>query len=194
MMQRLDAGVAEVLAALDRHGLRENTLVIFTSDNGGERFSDMGPLSGNKMDLREGGIRVPAFMRWPRGLPAGRETHQAAITMDWTATILAAAGVSPHRDFALDGINLLPVCRGETPVQPRTLAWRTSQRVRRNALRHGDWKYLHDGKEEYLFDLERDPAEKHDRKAEQRARFAELKELFRAWEKGMLEPMTLENR
>ena len=194
MIQRLDAGVAELLEALDKHGLRENTLVIFTSDNGGERFSDMGPLSGSKMQLREGGIRVPALLRWPKGLPAGRETDQPAIAMDWTATILAAARVQPHPAFPLDGIDLVAVCRGDTPVQSRTLAWRTFQRTKHKALRHGDWKYLHDGEREYLFDVVRDPGEKHDLKAEQPERFEELTKRFREWEAQMLPPVNVENR
>jgi arylsulfatase A-like enzyme len=194
MMKRLDDGVAEILAALDKNGLRENTLVIFTSDNGGELFSEMGALSGNKMQLREGGIRVPAMMRWPGGHAAGRETDQVAITMDWTATILAAARVQPDPRYPLDGVDLLPVSRGGNPVQSRTLAWRTFQRTEQKALREGDWKYLYDGKSEYLFNVVRDPGEKHDLKAEHPARLKELKNLFREWEAQMLEPVPAEDR
>jgi hypothetical protein len=95
---------------------------------------------------------------------------------------------------ALDGINLFPVVRGERPAQPRTLVWRTFQRDRQKALRHGDWKYLHDGKQEYLFEVMRDPSEKQDRKAEEPKRFEELKELFRVWETSVLAPVTLENK
>jgi arylsulfatase A-like enzyme len=194
MMERLDAGIAAILAALDQHGIGENTLVIFTSDNGGEQFSRMAPLSGRKMQLREGGIRVPAIARWPGVLPAGRETDQVAITMDWTATILAAARVPTLANDHFDGIDLLPICRGEQPGQSRTLAWRTFQRTQHKALRQGDWKYFHDGQREYLFNLGLDPAEANDLKGEQPERFVALKKLYTEWEAQMLPPIALPDR
>ncbi len=77
-----------MLAALDDKGLARDTIVVFTSDNGGERFSDNWPLVGGKMDLMEGGIRVPYVVRWPARTPAGATTDQLAITMDWVADFL----------------------------------------------------------------------------------------------------------
>jgi arylsulfatase A-like enzyme len=189
MIKRLDDGIGAILAALDKAGLRENTLVVFTSDNGGEKYSQMEPFAGKKMQLWEGGIRVPAMMRWPRVLTADKKNDQVAITMDWTATILAAAQVQLDPGSPLDGINLLPVCRGDAPIQSRTIAWRTFQRTRHKALRHGDWKYLHDGKSEHLFNVVRDPGEKHNLKSENPERLEELKNLFRDWEAQMLEPV-----
>ena len=107
MIREMDEGIGRVLAALDETGAREDTLVVFSSDNGGERFSDSYPLMGKKMDLLEGGIRVPYIVRWPaRGLSAGQTYEQLAIGMDWTATFLAAAGISAHPDYPLDGIDL----------------------------------------------------------------------------------------
>ena len=94
MMKSMDAGIGRVLKALERAKLDRDTLVIFTSDNGGERYSYNWPFSFQKMYLYEGGTRVPAIVRWPGVIPAGRVTDQAAITMDWTATIL---GVDRHR-------------------------------------------------------------------------------------------------
>ena len=108
MMRILDEGVGRVMKTLRAAGLDRNTLVIFTSDNGGERFSYQWPFSGDKGDLLEGGIRVPAIVRWPGTVPANRVTHQMAITMDWTATILAAAGAKAADGYPLDGIDLLP--------------------------------------------------------------------------------------
>src|SRR4030095_8548372 len=99
MMKSLDEGVGRVLRALEAAGHARRTLVVFTSDNGGERFSYTWPFTGQKCALHEGGIRVPAFVRWPGVLPAGRTTEQVAVTMDWTATILAAAGARPHPDY-----------------------------------------------------------------------------------------------
>ena len=94
MMTRMDAGIGRVLAALKRAKIDRQTLVIFTSDNGGERYSYNWPFSFQKGFLFEGGIRVPAIVRWPGVIPAGRVTEQAAITMDWSATLLAVTGTA----------------------------------------------------------------------------------------------------
>src|SRR6266540_1530188 len=109
MMKSMDAGIGRVLKALARAKLERQTLVIFTSDNGGERYSYNWPFSFQKMFLWEGGTRVPAMVRWPGVIPAGLVTEQAAITMDWTATILAAAGTSADAAYPLDGEDLLSV-------------------------------------------------------------------------------------
>jgi arylsulfatase A-like enzyme len=98
MVLELDAGVGEVLKALDRIGAARNTIVIFTSDNGGERFSDTWPFIGQKGELLEGGIRVPMFVRWPARIKAGQRSDQANISMDWVPTLLAAAGAKALRD------------------------------------------------------------------------------------------------
>src|SRR4029079_7444041 len=116
MMRSMDAGIGRVLAALKQHGLDRKTLVIFTSDNGGERYSFNWPFSFEKSYLWEGGIRVPAIARWPGVIPAGRETAQAAITMDWTTTSLAAAGAKADARYPLEGDDLMPVCRGVRDV------------------------------------------------------------------------------
>ncbi|HEY0592365.1 MAG TPA: sulfatase-like hydrolase/transferase, partial [Thermoanaerobaculia bacterium] len=109
MLERADEGIGRILATIDRLGLRENTLVIFTSDNGGEWLSHMGPLFNRKGTLWEGGLGVPCVFRWPARLPGKRVSRQPAITMDLTATILAAAGATPRADRPLDGIDLLPI-------------------------------------------------------------------------------------
>ena len=110
MMKSMDDAIGIILKTLDEKKLSPNTVVIFTSDNGGERFSDMDELSGRKALLREGGIKVPAFIRWPGKIAANSTTQQPAITMDWTATILALAKAKPDPAFPLDGIDLMPVC------------------------------------------------------------------------------------
>jgi arylsulfatase A-like enzyme len=91
MIHHMDEGIGRVLGALDDGGIARDTIVVFTSDNGGERFSDNWPLVGGKMDLMEGGIRVPYVVRWPARTPAGTVTEQLAITMDWVPTFLEAA-------------------------------------------------------------------------------------------------------
>src|SRR5215212_7430335 len=124
MMKSLDEGVGRVLRALAEAGHARSTLVVFTSDNGGERFSYNWPFTGQKFDLHEGGIRVPAFVRWPGRVPAGRTSEQVVVTMDWTATILAAAGAHAHPDYPLDGEDLTAVLRGTREPFERTLYWR----------------------------------------------------------------------
>src|SRR5262245_5346550 len=119
MMKSMDAGIGRVLRALGKAGLDRNTLVIFTSDNGGERYSYNWPFSFQKNDLWEGGIRVPAIVRWTGAIPAGRTTDQAVITMDWTATILAAAGTAADPAQPLDGEDAMPACKGTRPVYDR---------------------------------------------------------------------------
>ena len=156
MMRSLDEGVGRVMRALKAAGLDRNTLVIFTSDNGGERFSYQWPFSGEKGDLLEGGIRVPAIVRWPGVVPANRVTHQMAITMDWTATILAAAGTKPAEGYPLDGIDLLPIIKGVSPVHDRTFFWRIHNQ---DAVRQGKWKYFRNDERRSLFDLSFDQRE-----------------------------------
>jgi arylsulfatase A-like enzyme len=119
MMKSLDAGIGHVLETLKSTGLDRNTLVIFTSDNGGERFSFNWPFTGQKMDLHEGGVRVPAIVRWPGVTTAGKVTDQPAITMDWTATMIAAAGNKPDRIIPSTG-RIDRCAQGNRPVFERT--------------------------------------------------------------------------
>jgi arylsulfatase A-like enzyme len=184
MIQHMDEGIGRVLGALDRIGAAENTLVVFTSDNGGERYSDTWPLVGKKMDLLEGGIRVPYIVRWPSRLPAGRTTGQLAITMDWVTTILEAAGVEPHRDYPLDGISLIPVLANPELRIERDLYWRMKFRNQR-AMRRGDWKYLSLDGDEFLFDLSRDQRERANRARHERERLATMRASYAAWETTM---------
>jgi arylsulfatase A-like enzyme len=184
MIQHMDEGIGEVLGALDRTGAAENTLVIFTSDNGGERYSDTWPLVGKKMDLLEGGIRVPYIVRWPSRLTAGRTTGQLAITMDWVATILEVAGVAPHPDYPLDGISLMPVLANPELRIERDLYWRMKFRNQR-AMRRGDWKYLSLDGDEFLFDLSRDQRERANRARHHGERLATMRACYAAWEATM---------
>jgi arylsulfatase A-like enzyme len=192
MMKSLDDAVGSIMQTLDSKNLSANTIVIFTSDNGGERFSDNGIYKGKKMELWEGGIREPAFIRWPGHITAGSKTDQVAITMDWTATILAAGGVSDKQISLLDGINLLPQVTSKAKPVERTLYWRISQRKQHKAMIEGKWKYLQDEKgEEFLFDLSADPSEKNNLKDKENAEFVKLKEKYGKWEKSVLAPLPL---
>jgi len=191
MVKSMDDAVGRIMKTLEDEKLSANTVVIFTSDNGGERFSDNGVFSRGKAELWEGGIREPAFIRWPGKIPANSVTDQAAITMDWTATILALAKASPDPKFPLDGINLLPVCMGKKKMITRTFYWRVFQRNQQKAIRDGNWKYLKDEKGEYLFDLSKDPGEKNDLKEKEKQIFEKLKKKYNEWEKTVLEPVPL---
>jgi len=178
MIRHMDEGIGRVLAALEGIGAAQDTFVVFTSDNGGERFSDNWPLKGGKMDLLEGGIRVPHIARWPAGLPRGKAANRLAITMDWVATFLAAAGVAPHPDYPLDGIDLLKEETG------RNLFWRMKYREQK-AMRSGSWKYLAIEGNEFLFDLSRDARERANFAKRKPEIFLELRERYRQWEASL---------
>lgn len=185
MVQAMDLQIGRVLQALDATGLARDTIVIFTSDNGGERFSDTWPFTGIKTELLEGGLRVPALVCWPARIPAGRVSDQVMITMDWFPTLLAAAGTAPHPDYPPDGISLLSVLTGERGPEPRRLFWRYKTNAQR-AMRDGDWKYLKIRDNEYLFNIVEDPRERANLKERQRATFARLTAEWAAWNAAML--------
>jgi arylsulfatase A-like enzyme len=124
MIQAMDDQVGRVLEALQQHGLAGDTIVVFTSDNGGERFADTWPFTGRKTELLEGGVRVPALIRWPGRLPANRVCDQTGMTMDWLPTLLAAAGAAADPAYPSDGIDLLPALAGKAAPVPRSLFWR----------------------------------------------------------------------
>lgn len=184
MVQHMDEGIGRILRALAATGAAENTLVVFTSDNGGERFSDTWPLVGKKMDLLEGGIRVPYIARWPARIRAGATTAQQAITMDWVGTMLAAAGVAPHRDYPLDGISLLPVLDDPAVLIGRELFWRMKFRSQK-AMRAGNWKYLALDGDEFLFDLSKDQRERANLARRDPARLTDLRARYAAWEAAL---------
>jgi len=184
MIRHMDEGIGRILDALKQAGVDASTLVVFTSDNGGERFSDTWPLVGRKMDLLEGGIRVPYIVRWPSRVKAGGTTAQMAITMDWAATFLEAAGVAPHPDFPMDGRSLLPVL--DDPAHPfdRDLYWRMLFRNQK-AMREGPWKYLVLDGDEFLFDLSKDQRERANLVRREPARVAAMRARYEAWAKSM---------
>ncbi|MEJ7848654.1 MAG: sulfatase [Pyrinomonadaceae bacterium] len=184
MMKSLDDGIGRVMSALKRAKLDRNTLVIFTSDNGGERFSYNWPFSGQKLSLREGGTRVPAIVRWPGTVPGGRKSEQVAVTMDWTATLLSAAGAKADPSYPMDGDDLISVVKGSQSSYDRALFWRTR---RQGAVRNGKWKYLREGDNEYLFDLSKDEREQADFKESNPDILKNLRKEFQKWESGVLQ-------
>ena len=184
MIRQMDEGIGTLMAALRRLGLERDTLVVFTSDNGGERFSDSWPLVGGKMDLTEGGIRVPWIAHWPAVIPAGTRSAQPCMTMDWSATMLDAAGVPADPEYPLDGASMLPVLRDPAYAFPRPLHWRMKHRGQR-ALRDGAWKYLRVDGVDYLFDLSHDERERANLAKREPARLAAMRADWEAWNATM---------
>ncbi len=184
MIHHMDEGIGQMVASLRRHGLLDDTLIVFTSDNGGERFSDNWPLVGGKMDLTEGGIRVPWIAHWPAAIAAGGVSAQHCMTMDWSATMLDVAGVAAHPDFPLDGISLAPVLRDPSHRFPRPMHWRMNHRGQR-ALRDGDWKYLRVDDNDYLFNIPGDARERANKGKREPERLQAMRAQWEAWNDTM---------
>lgn len=186
MVESIDQGVGQILRALDHKGIAKDTLVIFTNDNGGERLSRNEPLFHHKGTLWEGGIRVPCLLRWPDHLPAGAVSDQPTMTMDLTATLLAAAGANAPAGRTLDGMNLLPILQGKQTPTTRIFFWRIDRQDRKQrAVRKGQWKYIRDGNIEMLFDLQKDIGERLDLAYRHPEMVEELRGLLAQWEKEM---------
>ncbi|RZL94592.1 MAG: twin-arginine translocation pathway signal protein [Variovorax sp.] len=184
MIHHMDEGVGWIMAALQKAGIAGDTLVVFTSDNGGERFSDNWPLVGGKMDLTEGGIRVPWIAHWPAVIGAGGVSAQHCMTMDWSATMLDAAHAVAHTQYPIDGVSLLPVLRNAKASFHRPLHWRMNHRGQR-ALRDGDWKYLQVDGNEYLFNIPADERERANLAGQQPERLDAMREAWLAWNAAM---------
>ncbi|RCJ27996.1 twin-arginine translocation pathway signal protein [Nostoc minutum NIES-26] len=187
MIKSLDDGVGKVLQALEETGQANNTLVIFVSDNGGERYSFFGPFRNRKGSLNEGGIRVPTIIRWPGKVKPNQVNDQPTITMDLTATILAATRVPAAPKYPLDGVNLLPALIGEKRLDSRPLFWRYRSGINiQGAVRLGNWKYLQQGSNQglnqFLYDLESDPGEQTDLKESHPKIFRHLQRQFDRWQ------------
>jgi arylsulfatase A len=191
MVEKVDEGVGMILSELERLKVAENTLVVFSSDNGGERYSNNSPLFHHKSTLWEGGIHVPCIMRWPSKLPKGVITEQVGITMDLTATMLSIAKAKVDESKPLDGIDLLPRITGDLPTVPRTLCWRILRTGRQQkAIRHEHWKYIQDGNVEMLFDLNKDIGERIDLAYSRPDVFHDLKRRLENWEAEMAQEKT----
>ncbi len=192
----LDSAIGQVVDALERTGQRDNTLIVFMSDNGGlwnhrgdtypppdpklVNFSSNEPLRGHKSQTYEGGIRVPAFVNWPGHLQP-RKVTMPMHAVDWVPTIMGLVGSEPDAALSLDGRNVWPVLTGEQSVtEDRTLYWVWGERRVRVALRHGPWKIVRMGLNApwELYNLADDPNETTDLAAKMPEKLAELKERF----------------
>ena len=180
MVHHMDEGIGRIAAQLREQGLLDNTLIVFTSDNGGERFSDNWPLVGGKMDLTEGGIRVPYIAHWPAAIRAGSVSTQHCLTMDWSATMLDIGGAVHDPHYPLDAVTLLPVLQGAVPTFERPMFWRMNHRAQR-AYRMSDYKYLKIDEHEYLFDVTQDERERANLALLQPERLAAMRTAWERW-------------
>ncbi len=184
MIHHMDEGIGKIMRTLEALTLSENTLVVFTSDNGGERFSDNWPLVGGKMDLTEGGIRVPWIAHWPAKIAAGSVSDQLCMTMDWSVTMLDAAGVQADAGYPFDGVSLLSVLQQPVQTFARTMYWRMNHRAQR-AMREGDWKYLRVDGNDYLFNIPGDARERANLAQHLPEKLTAMRLEWEAWEATM---------
>ena len=168
MLLAMDRSIGRVLDRLDKHGIADNTIVIFLNDNGGggnttqyashsRNFANNKPLQGHKFDVLEGGVRVPMIMRWPTHVPAGKVYRQMVSSMDIYPTLVDAAGLKMPEEQHTDGINLLPFINGKKDTKPHDwLCWQNRSwmpkedgapvkprpKVHNSAIRKGNWKLV----------------------------------------------------
>jgi arylsulfatase A len=190
MVERMDAGIGQILHKLDSLGLSENTLVVFCSDNGpsaeprtygleGARRS-AGPLRDHKFSTHEGGIRVPFLARWPGIIPAGSIRNETAIIMDLMPTFLDVCGIKPKKEHLMHGQSILALLQGKRFIRTGTLHWEDQYNL---AVRKGEWKLVHQyfAKKPYLYNLSEDISETNDLADGHPEIVAELQSAHEAW-------------
>ena len=182
MVSAMDDQIGRLLRTLDERGQRDNTLVIFLSDNGGPEnanASDNGPLRGQKGDVYEGGIHVPFVMRMPGTLPSGTVYSEPVLSIDVSQTSLALAGAELVEDP--DGVNLFPFVLGQRKTPPHeAIFWRTAKDGKQ-AVRRGPDKLVVLGGKSSLFDLAADLEESIDVAGSNPQVVAEISQLFQRW-------------
>ncbi|MEX2044072.1 MAG: sulfatase-like hydrolase/transferase, partial [Opitutus sp.] len=190
MIEQLDTGIGRVLATLQEREMAENTLVVFTSDNGpsaepqalgadGADYSN-GPLREYKFSTHEGGLRVPFIARWPGRIPAGLVRHEAAVMMDLLPTFLETAGMRPAADHEIHGESILPLLTGGRYQRERAIHWETRMNA---AVLAGEWKLVHQywNPGPFLYHIGDDPGEHRDLAAQHPEKVAELLALHERW-------------
>ena len=191
LVAALDDAVGEVLAAIDRAGVSERTLVVFLSDNGAASYTgivDNAPLAGGKLTNFEGGVNVPFVLRWPARVGGARTYAAPVSTLDVFATIVQATGVELPTDRPYDGVDLVPFVTGARAEEPHAaLFWRAAGH---RAVRAGSWKLISDTTTgvHALYDLSRDPFEHTDLAAREPERAAALEKMLAQWETTLAAP------
>ncbi len=191
MVRSLDRSVGTILDTLREEGLDDNTIVVFTSDNGAPNYLGLPtvnePYRGWKLTLFEGGIRVPYVAKWPRGIPAGTRYTEPVTSLDLLPTFMAAAGAEVPQDRPIDGVNLLPYLQQKQVQAARPLFWRDGSY---QAVIAGSWKLQVSERPEknWLFHLAEDPTEQHDLAAQRPEKVAELQALLAEHNAQMVAP------
>jgi arylsulfatase A-like enzyme len=193
MLRGLDRGIGQVLAALEDNGIAENTIVVFTSDNGGAGYVGLPdlnkPYRGWKITFFEGGIHTPYFIRWPDRIPAGSQYDAAVAHVDIFSTALAAAEVALPGDRVIDGVDVLDAALSEPEVTlSRPLFWRSGGY--KVVLQDG-WKlqFQEQTGQTWLFDLNEDPTEREELSATRPEKLAALKTVLDRLDSEMAEPL-----
>jgi arylsulfatase A-like enzyme len=184
MVRQMDTAIGRIIKELDRSAFSRNTVVVFTSDNGGERFSDTWPFTGKKSELLEGGLRIPAIARWPGHIKAGSVSEQVCMSMDWMPTFVAMAGGKIDPAFPTDGMDLTAAIKGAAPVS-RRVYWRYRSNAQR-AMRDGNMKWLKINDNQFLFDVVADPLERANLRRKQPEVFENMAKAYAEWEANML--------
>ncbi|MFM8819289.1 MAG: sulfatase-like hydrolase/transferase [Phenylobacterium sp.] len=193
MVRNLDRNVGRLLATLREEGLDQDTLIIFTSDNGGAGYIGLDdinrPYRGWKATFYEGGIHTPFFMKWPGRLPAGSRYPYPVGHVDIFATVAGAAGAEAPKDRVIDGVDLAPYVTGTAKGRPhQTLFWRSGQY---KAVRDGDWKLQSNEARSkvWLYDLAKDPTEKTDLAAREPERVKAILALLAQQDAASVKPL-----
>lgn len=197
MLESIDDGIGMIARKLDQLNLTDNTIIVFTSDNGGEtNVTSNAPLRGGKSQLYEGGIRVPLIIRWPAKVPANSFCHAPTVNTDFYPTFLAASGIRLDPKQHLDGVSILPILRNpNAPIQRDTIYWHYPLERRHflggqssGAIRKGRWKLIefYDTGQIELYNFEEDVGEERNLKDAHPEKARELLTLLRDWRKRTL--------
>jgi len=194
MVHRLDVNIGKIISAINRHGLRENTLIVFISDNGGPTDSNASinaPYNGQKGILLEGGIHVPFVMNWPNILEAGTIYSHPVSSLDIAPTFLALAGGEIQEKDNFDGVNLLPyILEEDTTLPHQELKWRFTISA---AIRDGDWKLIRlPDRLPLLYFLPTDTSEQNNLSLKHIEKTKELLQKLGSWDVGLPHPVFLE--
>lgn len=193
MIRGLDRGIGQVLTSLEDNGLTDNTIVIFTSDNGGAGYVGLPdlnkPYRGWKITLFEGGIHTPYFIKWPARITAGSQYASPVAHIDIFSTVLASVGVTPPDDRIIDGMDILAVALDpEQPSLDRPLFWRSGGY---KVVQQDGWKLqlLEQNGKTWLFNLNDDPTEQRNLSASHPEELAELRKVLYSLDDQMVEPL-----
>jgi len=196
MIMHLDMGVGEIVTSLKEHGVFDNTLLIFLTDNGGSgaMSANNAPLRGFKQMDYEGGIRVPFIVSWPAQLEGGKRCAVPVCSIDLFATALDAAGLPMPTDKPLDGKSILPALKGDADKLHDELYWSSGGANGKWAIRSGNWKLVAQKDRVELFDLKKDRSETTDLSAKHPTVVSELTDKYKTWLDQMADPVSNQNK